>query len=157
MYIYIYIMYIYIMYIYKYCIYIYIVYIYICIMYIYIMYVCVAGVWVCAFCVASRFCWFDHLAGSSHRALPHPSPQGFSELTTLLVSHVSRWSTDQTRHRVLFHVFRHVEAQDASSSVESVDRTTSPFQALSRFIHAHLHLCPSTSVDSEWMSINNVQ
>ena len=36
------------------------------------------------------------------------SPDLFGELTAFLISHISRWWTDQFRYTVLFHVFRHI-------------------------------------------------
>ena len=123
--------------------------------------VCVWQVCVCVACVCVHFVLYPasvgliiYLALPTQGLFPIPrAPEGFSELSTLLVSHVSRGSTDQTRHRVLFHVFRHVKAHYASGGISGIIRIvrlqrlhliSSVIISWERFIQ--LYPCSSSSI-----------
>ena len=139
------------------------------------MCVCVAGV--AGVCVCILSCIPASVGLIIYLALP---PRGSSpslahlrasvSLSTLLVSHVSRGSTDQTRHRVLFHVFRHVEAHYASGGISASIRIvrlqrlhliSSVIISWERFIQ--LYPCSSSSIYVrqhpliQWMLINNIR
>jgi hypothetical protein len=47
-----------------------------------------------------------------------PAPHGFGKLAAFLVADVTRWRTDQARHRVFLHVFAHVDADHGVLVIE---------------------------------------
>ena len=59
---------------------------------------------------------FLHLVQQDHRV--RPAPHRLGEIAPLLVTHVSRRRTDEPRHGVLLHEFRHVDARHGVFGVE---------------------------------------
>ena len=60
------------------------------------------------------------------------TPYRLGEIAALLVTHVTRGRTDESRHGVLFHEFRHVDADHGVLGVEHEFR-----QRLAQFGLAH--------------------
>ena len=52
----------------------------------------------------------DHLIGSA--------PHGFGQGTAFVIANIARWRTDQARDGMLFHIFRHVDADHGLVIIE---------------------------------------
>ena len=59
---------------------------------------------------------FLHLVEQDHGV--GPSTNSFRELSTGLIAHIARGCSDQTAHRVLLHVLRHVDAHHGVVAIE---------------------------------------